>query len=170
MGNIVAEQLGELYDAHASALVLYARQWCVGQEAEDVVHEAFVSLARQRRGPMQPLAWLYKAVRNASISASRSNFRRRRREGRVARHECWFECADERLDAQDATHLLLKLDPNCREVIIARVWGGLSFDEIAKLQGCSLATVYRRYQDGLADLHERLEKPWTAPSPTEIPN
>jgi hypothetical protein len=39
-----------------------------------------------------------------------------------------------------------------REVIVARFWGGLTFDQIARLQGCSLTTAHRRYRDGLSRL------------------
>jgi DNA-directed RNA polymerase specialized sigma24 family protein len=56
---------------------------------------------------------------------------------------------------------LADLDGETREVIVARVWGGLTFDEIARLQGCSLSTTYRRYQAGLTRLQERLESRWT---------
>ena len=38
--------------------------------------------------------------------------------------------------------------PESREAIVARLWGGLTFEEIARLQGCSLTTAHRRYQSG----------------------
>jgi RNA polymerase sigma-70 factor (ECF subfamily) len=40
---------------------------------------------------------------------------------------------------------------------VARLWGGLTFDQIARLQRCSLTTAHRRYHEGLTRLHERLE-------------
>ena len=43
-----------------------------------------------------------------------------------------------------------------REIIVARLWGGLSFEEIAQLAGESTSTVYRCYQRGLTALRERL--------------
>ena len=49
-----------------------------------------------------------------------------------------------------------------REAIVARLWGGLTFEEVARLQGCSLTTAHRRYQAGLARLHARLESRWTS--------
>jgi RNA polymerase sigma-70 factor (ECF subfamily) len=48
-----------------------------------------------------------------------------------------------------------------REVVVARIWGGLTFEEVARLAGCSLPTAQRRYQAGLAVLRERLDCPWT---------
>jgi RNA polymerase sigma-70 factor (ECF subfamily) len=165
MSAIGPAQLGRLYDEHARSMLLFARQWCDGPGAEDAVQEAFVSLARQRRSPEQVVPWLYRVVRNASISAVRGAVRRRRREGAVSRGEQWFEPSHDRVDASDASRLLRELTPDCREVVVARLWGGLTFDEIAQLQGCSLATAHRRYHEALAHLHERLEPACPAPVP-----
>jgi RNA polymerase sigma-70 factor (ECF subfamily) len=98
-------------------------------------------------------------VRNRSIAAGRIERRRRCREARTAGQEAWFATADERIDAAHATRLLNELEPEVREVVIARLWGSLTFDEIARLQKCSLTTAHRRYQAGLACLQERLECP-----------
>ena len=164
MGRIGPDDLGRLFDGHAAALTLYARQWCAGPE--DVVQEAFAALARQRVAPDRPVAWLYRATRNGAIASGRGDRRRRSREARAAGGEAWFAPAgaDDRIDAEWAARLLAELPEECREAIVARVWGGLTFEEIARLQGCSVATAHRRYQAGLARLHERLERPWTLPS------
>jgi RNA polymerase sigma-70 factor (ECF subfamily) len=159
MGAVGPELLGRLFGEHAAALVLYARQWC--EAAEDVVQEAFLALARQRKGPDRVVPWLYRVVRNGALAAARAERRRRRREVRVAVGEAWFASADDRLDAERAQELLSELDADLREVLVARLWGGLTFDEIARLQGCSLTTAHRRYQAGLERLQERLEPSWT---------
>lgn len=159
MGSITPETLGRLYREHAPALLLYARQWCDG--GEDVVQDAFVQLVQQRSAPDQPLAWLYRVVRNGVLAAGRSAARRRQREARASSPEAWFAVVDDRLDAQRATEALADLPLEQREVIVARLWGALTFEEIASLAGCSLATAHRRYQAGLTQLHERLEGRWT---------
>ncbi len=168
MGRIGPEILGGLFDEHAATLALYARQWCDAPGAEDIVQDAFVALARQKSGPDRPVAWLYRVVRNGAIGAARQSRRRRRREQRAADREVvpasdgsWFAATDDQIDAEHAARLLADLDLETREIIVARLWGGLTFEEIAKLQGCSLTTAHRRYQAGLARLHERLETPWT---------
>src|SRR5262245_11265688 len=100
MARIDPELLGHLFDEHASALVLYARQW--SGRPEDIVQDAFVALARQRRRPDRVLPWLYRVVRNASIAEARSDRRRREREALASGTEGWFATADEQLDAADA--------------------------------------------------------------------
>jgi RNA polymerase sigma-70 factor (ECF subfamily) len=161
MAPIEPEILAGLYREHAPALRLYARQW--SSSAEDIVQEAFVKLVQQSPLPEQVLPWLYSAVRNAGLAMNRAAVRRRQREERAGMPEAWFSEVDDALDAQDATRYLAELPLEEREVIIARIWGGLTFAEIAELVNCSLPTAHRRFQAGLMQLRERLR--WT-PTPS----
>lgn len=162
MMSLAPTDLGRLYRLHAAALRLYARQW---GEGEDLVHEAFVRLAQQAPPPERPLPWLYRVVRNAARAEGRAAARRRRREQSASAPEAWFSAADDRLDADEAARRLAELPLEAREVIVARLWGGLSFEEVARLVGCSLPTAHRRYHAGLSQLRQRLEGPCT-PTPT----
>jgi RNA polymerase sigma-70 factor (ECF subfamily) len=148
--------LGRLLDEHAPALVLYARTWC--DTPQDVVQDAFVQLVRQPQTPQCALAWLYQVVRNRAISVSRSAQRRRKHEGRSAAEAAtWFAPAeDRRLDAQAAAEALAALPLEQRETVVAKLWGGLSFDQIAVLTQTSSSTAHRRYQAALSVLRERL--------------
>ncbi len=171
MGRINPDVLGRLFDEHAGALVLFARQWC--EAPDDIVQDAFVALARQSTVPDRVVPWLYRVVRNGAIGAVRQSRRRRRREERAAGAEAmpsepWFASTDDQIDAERASQLLVDLDGETREAIVARLWGGLTFEEIAQLQGCSLSTTYRRYQAGLARLQARLEPRWTLTNQTLI--
>jgi RNA polymerase sigma-70 factor (ECF subfamily) len=150
--------LGRLYRQHAPALRLYARQW--GGSAEDLVHEAFLRLAQQTPPPENVLPWLYRVVRNEALSGHRTATRRRQREQRASAAEAWFATPEDHLDAAEATNQLAQLPLELREVIVARMWGGLTFEEIARLVGCSLPTAHRRYLTGLGQLRERLEGQW----------
>jgi RNA polymerase sigma-70 factor (ECF subfamily) len=169
MAPIEADELARLFDTIGSALVLYARQWCDASAAEDAVQEAFLTLARQAEAPDQPAAWLHRVVRNGVISTARSRKRREARESRSSRREAWFSSVDDRIDAREAARILEEIEPDCREVIIARIWGGLTFEQIASLQDCSLTTAHRRYQAGLSRLHERLEQPCSTQETTRTP-
>ena len=163
MGRMAPELLGRLYREHAPALRLYARQWPGGDE--DLVQEAFVKLAQQTPAPRQVLPWLYRVIRNGALAAGRGEARRRRRQDRASAAEAWFGSTDDLLDAQEATRLLAELPLEQREVVVARIWGGLTFEEVAELAGCSLPTAHRRYQVGLAALRERLSESWIRPAP-----
>jgi RNA polymerase sigma factor (sigma-70 family) len=156
MGTVGPEILTRLLDEHAAALMLYAQQWC--DAPEDVLQEAFLALMRQQTQPENVLGWLYRVVRNAAINASRNARRRTKRETAAANQsEPWFRVSeDDRLDAVEAARAMRQLPIEQSETIVARLWGGLSFDEIAQLTGTSTSTVHRWYQAGLNTLRERL--------------
>jgi RNA polymerase sigma-70 factor (ECF subfamily) len=153
------EQLGRLIDTHAAALTLYARQWCAAPE--DVVQESFLKLAALADSPPHVVPWLYAVVRHAALSAARSERRRREHEARAAaRAPAWFTPPDgDGLDADAATAALNALPLEEREVVVAHVWGGLTFEQIGSLIGASAATAYRRYAAGLAGLRAKLGVP-----------
>lgn len=150
--------LGRLYRQHAPALRLFARQWADG--AEDLVQDAFVQLARQSPPPEKVLPWLYRVVRNLATSVHRNSARRRAREEKASAPDFWFSTVDDQLDAQEATRMLAELPLEQREIIVARLWGSLTFEETAQLAGCSVAAAHRRYQAGLKAIRERLEGRW----------
>jgi RNA polymerase sigma-70 factor (ECF subfamily) len=151
-----ATLFGILIDRHAAALVLYARQWCPAPE--DVVQEAFLKLMAQPAPPDPVAPWLFRVVRNLAISAARAEQRRRQRERQVAsRAAPWFisDPAQE-LDAVALHQALAALPAEQREVIVARLWGGLTFEQAGALAGCSTSMAYRRYTAGVEALRARL--------------
>ncbi|MGC1274615.1 MAG: sigma-70 family RNA polymerase sigma factor [Planctomycetaceae bacterium] len=150
------ERLAELLDRHAGALALYAARWTAAPD--DVVQEAFVRLVGADPPPDRPVAWLYRVVRNLALSARRSDSRRRRREAVTARLE--IDTADG-WTAAEVGDALEQLDDDTREIVVAHVWGGLSFAEIAELAELSASAAHRRYQAGLATLRTALDQPCT---------
>jgi RNA polymerase sigma-70 factor (ECF subfamily) len=159
------ERLGFLVERHAAALELYARQWCASPE--DVVQEGFVKLSRLEPEPAQVVAWLYRVVRNAAISAGRSERRRQHHESAAARLDWFMEDSSNRLDSTTLADALMKLPLEEREIIIAHLWGGLTFEQIAELTGCSATTAHRHYSAGLNKLRLRLDTP--CPPTTQPP-
>jgi RNA polymerase sigma-70 factor (ECF subfamily) len=151
-------ELAQLIDAHVRPLVLYARQWCAAPE--DVVQDAFLKLVAQGKPLDDPVAWLYRVVRNGAIDAGKMARRRQRRESAVARPDRWFvEPHVDGLDAQAAVAALERLPVEQRETIVARHWGGLSFEQIAQAAGCSASTAFRRYDAGIVALRQELNVP-----------
>lgn len=166
MNNLRADDLEKLIDRHAAALELFARQWSESAAA-DVVQAAFVKLANTAVPVEKVVPWLYRVVRNGAISAARSETRRKRHE--VNRSELdreWFVSSpDDRLDAIEAARELSELPSSQREVIVARLWGGLSFQEIAELLEISSSAAHRYYCAGLTTLREKLGVTWLKNNP-----
>lgn len=155
MPSVSPSLLCSLLDEHSSALLLYSRQWC--NDPEDVVQEAFLRLMAQADAPTNVVGWLYRVVRNESISAARRDARRARHESSQPRQPWFREDNDNRLDAELATRQLASLPEQQREIVVLRIWSGLSFDEIGEVVGLSSSTVHRHYQSAL----RQLQKHWS---------
>ncbi|MGH7176505.1 MAG: RNA polymerase sigma factor [Tepidisphaeraceae bacterium] len=147
------------FEAHAARLVLYARQWLSDASAQDVVQDVFARLISQSRRPDDARAWLYRSVRNAAISESRSWFRRRKREQAVAsKRGEWFEAGvDDLIDASTAQATLESLPPEQREIVVLRIWSQLSWQQIAEVTGSRISTVFDRYKSALGAMKQKME-------------
>src|SRR5262249_16630514 len=87
--------------------------------------------------------------------------RRRRHEAAAVADSTWFVkgSAEMALDAHTAAEALNRLSPEEREVIVAHVWAGLTFQQIAELVERKSSPVHRRYQAGLLALKHLLGEP-----------
>lgn len=123
--------------------------------AEDVVQEAFVKIAAVEPIPDQPVAWLYRVSRNLAINADIRERNRAAREVHAVIHP--------EGDAQDysrdveLSELLDRMHAEQREIIVAHIWGGLSFEEIATATNQNKTKVWRAYQQALAILRPYFE-------------
>ncbi len=147
-------------DGHGPALVLFARQWVSSRSAaEDVVQEAFIRFWRSRHRVEEPVAYLFATVKHCALDWQRDRSRRSRREEVAARpeREPLFASPleqDERRAAIDAA--LGELPESQREVLVMKIWGELSFPQIAEALRISANTAASRYRYALAKLREQL--------------
>ena len=150
-------QIEELVHTRLPDLVLFAKQW-KHSAAEDVVQEAFVKLMNQKVFPDNPAAWLYTAVRNLSNNEIRSQRRRIRREYDVQEIKGLFDVSDseQKEELEQLILALESLDLEYREIIVAKIWGGLTYEEIAKMTGTSRSNVHRKYQEGIQILGKEI--------------
>jgi RNA polymerase sigma-70 factor (ECF subfamily) len=152
---MTSRQLADLIDTHAPALALFARQWCTAPE--DVVQDAFCKLVVQKVAPADQVAWLYRVVRNGAIDVGKAERRRQRRESAAARPVQWFEeTRIDGLDVEAAVRALETLPSEQREVIVGRLWGGMTLEEVSAVVGCSVSSAHRKFAAGIAALRERL--------------
>jgi RNA polymerase sigma-70 factor (ECF subfamily) len=152
----------------APKLLLFARQWVASPaDAEDVVQTAFVKFW-QRRPDAHPEHYplLYAAVRTSALDFRRSGERRLRREANpaveVLREDgAYFDHGvQQREDAVLLDGALRELPAEQREVVVLRVWGGLTFAEIATALDQSINTVTSRHRYALEALRREM-KPYT---------
>ena len=168
------EALGELYDEHASAALATAMRVVGGrEEAEDVVHDAFVTVWRKigsfnaERGAIR--AWLMTIVRNRAIDRVRA------RRGsmdlddadersllRTGPNPTW-EAAVQRASAADMQAALGRLPEEQRRAIELAYFEGYTYREVADLTGVAAGTAKGRLRLALGKLRESLGGTAAAP-------
>lgn len=152
------------FDQVAPKLLLYAVQLCPTRaDAEDVVQMAFVRWWRRfPEGNAEHIPLLYAAVRTIALDQRRSDTRRTRRE---AVSEVALPMGDaavfdpppeQRETAAIVQEALQTLSEDQREVVSLKLWGGLTFAEIAETLGESINTISGRYRYALQALQKRL--------------
>lgn len=160
-----------LYDAQAPGLLLYGRALGLdAAEAEDVLHDLFRALLRLPQPPADPVHYAIRAFRNGALNRRRGFLRRILRE----RHATgWFEAEPDTSAAERvAMDALARLPDGQREAIVLKIWHGLTFEEIGRLQSVPANTAAGRYRYGVAAIRRRvgplpdaLEFPCLKPSP-----
>ena len=151
------------FHLYGPKLLLCARQWTrCAADAEDVVQEAFVRFWKQQRQlGGDPMALLVTSVRRAAFDLARRDGRRAQREEnsandggeRVALFECVLENDERRQAIEDA---LRRLPDEQREVLVLKIWGELTFQQIADELGLPSNTAASRYRYALAALRQQL--------------
>lgn len=165
-GKLSASDVRRLYGQHGPALLAYAcsfvRDLATG---EDVVHQVFLRLLQGKTTmPDVPIAYLYRAVRNAALNACRNVAR----DVPLETHAIWLECRDADRDASlTLQRALSDLPEQQREVVVMRIWSGMTLEEVAVATGVSLHTAASRYRYGLDKLREQL-RPYRQASAKEM--
>lgn len=113
------------------------------------------SWRRQSQGAPPALALVYATIRRRAIDLARRDDRRANRE--VAVHldgpQCWFDTgADERERDVLIQKAMSHLPEIYRQVVTLKVWGGLTFNEIAEALEIPANTAASRYRYGLIEL------------------
>jgi RNA polymerase sigma-70 factor (ECF subfamily) len=143
---------------HGPKLVLLARQY-VGchADAEDVVQEAFVRFWRERAAAREPVAYAYRCVRNAALNRQRAERRRRRHEHGAAVERMFAGDNGEVADAgEDVSRALQSLPEEQREVVVLKIWGGLTFETIGRVLDIPQGTAQSRYRYAIQSLRKAL--------------
>ncbi len=151
---MTAGLIAELIDRHGPALGLFARQRC--DSPDDAVQEAFCALAGLRIAPDDPAAWLFRAVRNASLDLGKTERRRKKREAAASIGEWFTEPDANGVEAAEAVAALKTLPDEQREVIVLRLWSDLTLEQVATACGCSVSTAHRRYEAGILTLQQKV--------------
>jgi RNA polymerase sigma factor (sigma-70 family) len=147
-------------DRHGPAMLLLARQWTDRRsDAEDIVQEAFIRFWRSRDRVADPAGYLFACVKHVALDWLRGRRRQLRREEAIARPEAetMFVVPIEQDERRSTIEAALRTLPeNQAEVLVLRIWGELTFPQIAAVLDVSENTASSRYRYALARLREQL--------------
>ena len=145
------EALGAVYDAYARQLYAYARSLGSSEaSAEDILQEVFLRLLRRA-----PKCSRIKSLAAYLFAMTRREFYRwgrrllRRREIEPHDSAALFECAAQNSSVELVESLeeaISRLPRFQREVVMMKVFGGLTFEEIAEVMETSVNTAASRYR------------------------
>jgi RNA polymerase sigma-70 factor (ECF subfamily) len=151
---------------HSSRLYVYARQRSQSREdAEDIIQDALIRLwgyqeERDNVPPDLPLA--YSVLRFVAMDHIKKQGRKKRKEDAVIflhdQEDYWLDTNAE--DGEEAVMLrqaVEKLGEKLREVVTLKIWGGLTFGQIAEAMTISPNTAASRYRYALEQLERKLE-------------
>ncbi len=149
-----------LWREFAPRLILYAASLLTDRAAaEDAVHAVFLRLLAAPAIPDSEAGFLFRAVRNESLDALRS-----RRRAFQARARLFDPRASDPRDELEHAEFrsrvereLAALPEEQREVVVLKIWGDLTFPEIAAVLAATEKTVEHRYYRALAALESRLK-------------
>ena len=156
------DDLVALIDRYYAVLVLYAGRFCP-DAAQDLAQSAFAKLietAEYRGKPDSPGAWLFRVVRNEGLDLVKRRSRERNYQKTLAEGgplESSEKVTDPVEQDEKITFALAELCDADREIVTLRIWGGLSFAEIAETLNESKTTLFRRYTSALARMKKSLE-------------
>jgi RNA polymerase sigma-70 factor, ECF subfamily len=154
MNDRKAMNLDELYDAHGDALYRYLTLKLGSvEDAEDVLQETFVRLARyvgRLRFIRDPKAFAFRCAHNEASRFWKKRLRRRDEEVafRPELASLIFQGPDEASEIR-LGEALAALSAEQREAVILKEWEGLTFRAIGSACGVSTHTAASRHRYGM---------------------
>ncbi len=143
----------------ARRYLLFARsQARCEADAHDLLQEALVEVWRRGRGQPVDDALVYRTIRRRAIDLGRRNDRRERREMAAAPVHWWKDAGEEHgLDAE-LENAVKALPADLRDVVMLKVWGELTFRQVADALSLPPGTVASRYRQAVEHLRTLLRE------------
>ena len=157
-----AEAFSVVYDRYSEGLYRYARSLCRDRGlSEDLVQEAFVRLLNHEAGRFEKSVqiFLFTILRNLFRDELRKSEVRRKNHPLMARKVSVDATEEEREEShrlQAALTGLNNLPEEQREVIVLKIYGGLTFSQIGTMLDAPTQTIASRYRYALEKLAKEI--------------
>lgn len=159
-GSRGSEKVNTGFSDHAERLWLFAVAISGNPSiADDAVQEAFCSLLKidiNAVGNVQK--YLFRSVRNKTLNLLRTERRERRKlEVVSSQRPIFIEPAERHEELTRLNECVALLPREQREIILLKIWGGLTFKEIGELLDLPMNTAASRYRYALEKLRTAME-------------
>lgn len=158
------DQVQDWYVQYGPALVAYLCSMLGDRgSAEDVLHQVFMKLLKGKVEVPGEAAkpYLFRAVRNAALNLAQQNRRNASFEASEVGTEAgeqWFEApAELGYWSAKLENAIRGLPAEQSEIVVMRIWGEMTFEEIATVTNVSINTVASRYRYAISKLRELLQ-------------
>ena len=149
-----------LYKAYSGPIFRYLRNsfGLSREEAEDILQNIFIPWVQSPEkfeNIENPCSYLFASARNAAIKVK----------GKAKEHQFIEESGEKAEDSHDSSieanilisEALKSIPDEQKEALVLKVWINMTFEEIAKLQKCTLQTAASRYRYAIAKLKELIQ-------------
>lgn len=127
--------------------------------AEDAVLDAMLAVSELKQAPDDLLAYLYRTVRNKALHSSKQSARLTSDSACSNFIASNSYAAEEQVFVSQILEQLKTLESNQQQVLIMKLFGDLTFDEIAEITSSNPNTVASWYRRGLQKLKESIHEP-----------
>ena len=125
--------------------------------AEDAIHSAFARVLQRDELPEELRPYLFACVRNAAKDELRKQDSERRK-SELFKNRLLPSRNGGTEDRLEAEMLLEQPTPDERDAIVLRLYSGLTYQEVADLDGTSVNTIASRYRRGIEKIRAYLEE------------
>lgn len=150
-------------------LLLFARSWGKTKEdAEDLLQDAILKMwryqqAENRGGGPPDLPLVFSTIRFGGLMLHRSEKRRKKREESIVYlhdfKDIWLDpVMEEDEEAVILREAVQNLSDKLREVVVMKIWGGLTFAQISETLAISPNTAASRYRYALEQLSKDMQQ------------
>ena len=144
-----------LYRQFGPALLAYGASLLGDRAAaEDVLHQVFLEMLGKISMPQEPRPYLFRAVRNRALNSRRGS----ERLTALDHHEWLVRTEATMLAAIAIEKAMRELPAEQREVVVMKVWGEMTLEEMAQVLEIPVNTVASRYRYALGKLRELLQR------------
>ncbi len=127
--------------------------------AEDAVFDALLAISQLEHSPDDLAAYLFRTVRNKALHHVKRSSRFENEPDLAEFIDTSAQSPEQQVFSRQVLTLLEQLEPDQQQVLIMKLFGDLTFAEIAEITNSNSNTVASWYRRGLIALKERIDEP-----------